>query len=127
MTLATSHLFVKWHRYIEFKKFFLASATLLLVSACASRPEAISASYVSHEKYMDNDCTQLATKMTDARAELAKVSAMQDSKANGDAVGVFLVLIPVSKLTGDHAGDVARWKGEVEAIDTAQIKMKCKS
>ena len=131
MTLATSHLFVKWHRYIElkkmFKKFFLASATLLLVSACASRPEAISASYVSHEKYMDNDCTQLATKMTDARAELAKVSAMQDSKANGDAVGVLLVLIPVSKLTGDHAGDVARWKGEVEAIDTAQIKMKCKS
>jgi len=28
-------------------------------------------------------------------------------------------------MTGDHAGDVARWKGEVEAIDTAQQKLKC--
>jgi len=64
--------------------------------------------------------------MTDARAELTKVSALQDSKATGDAWGVFLILVPISKLTGDHAGDVAKWKGEVEAIDTAQIKNKCK-
>ena len=100
--------------------------SLVLVSACASRPESISASYVSHEKYIAGDCTRLATQMTDARAELAKVSAMQDTNANWDAVGVLLVLIPFSKLSGDHAGDVAKWKGEVEAIDTAQIKNKCK-
>ena len=100
--------------------------SLVLVSACASRPESISASYVSHEKYLDGDCTRLATQMTDARAELAKVSAKQDTNANWDAVGVFLVLIPFSKLSGDHAGEVAKWKGEVEAIDTAQIKNKCK-
>jgi DNA-binding Xre family transcriptional regulator len=33
----------------------------------------------------------------------------------------------VSKLTGDHEADVARLKGEVEAIETAQIKAKCKT
>ena len=110
-----------------FKKILLASAVIVLVSACASRPESISASYVSHEKYIAGDCVRLATQMGDARAELAKVSAMQDSKATGDAWGVFLILVPVSKLTGDHAGDVAKWKGEVEAIETAQIKNKCKT
>jgi len=64
--------------------------------------------------------------MADARAELVKFSSMQDSKANVDAATVFLVLIPFSKLSGDHAGDVAKYKGEVEAIETAQIKNGCK-
>jgi hypothetical protein len=73
------------------------------------------------------DCTQLATKMGDTRADLDKYSKMQDSKANLDAATVFLVLIPASKLSGDHEGDVARLKGEVEAIETAQVKGKCKS
>jgi hypothetical protein len=64
--------------------------------------------------------------MIDARAELDKFSRMQDTKANVDAATVFFVLIPVSKLAGDHEGDVARLKGEVEAVSTAQIKNKCK-
>lgn len=105
---------------------FTCLISLVLISACATRPEGIPASHVSHEKYVAGDCTRLATQMTDARAELAKVSAMQNSKATGDAWGVFLILVPISQLTGDHAGDVAKWKGEVEAIDTAQIKNGCK-
>ena len=109
------------------KTFVFLAATTLLLAGCANRPESIRASFVSHEKYSHLDCIQLATKMGDTRAELEKFSKLQDSKANGDAVGVFLVLIPVSKLTGDHEGDVARYKGEVEAIETAQIKLKCKS
>ena len=63
--------------------------------------------------------------MTDTRSELDKFSKLQDEKATGDAVGVFLLGIPFSKLSGDHEGDVARLKGEVEAIETAQIKNKC--
>lgn len=102
-------------------------ALALAVTGCANRPESIRASHVSHEKYTHLDCTQLATKMTDTRADLDKFSKMQDSKANGDAFGVFLLGVPFSKLSGDHEGDVARLKGEVEAIDTAQVKAKCKS
>jgi hypothetical protein len=104
----------------------LVILTLLALSSCASRPSSIAASYVSHEKYMDYSCTQLATKMGDARGELQKFSDMQNSKANLDAGTVFFVLIPASKLSGDHEGDVAKWKGEVEAINTAQEKLKCK-
>lgn len=97
-----------------------------LVAGCANRPESIRASFVSHEKFTSLDCTQLATRMSDTRAELDKYSKMQDSKATGDAWGVFLLGVPFSKLSGDHEGDVARLKGEVEAIDTAQIKAGCK-
>jgi hypothetical protein len=108
-----------------YKRTILASAVLVFVSACANRPESISASYVSHEKYMDGDCVALNTQMSNARAELSKVSDMQNSKATGDAWGVFLLGVPFSKLSGDHEADVAKWKGEVGAIETAQIKHKC--
>ena len=97
------------------------------LGACANRPESIHASFVSHEKYMDLECAALDVRMSDTRAELDKVSKLQDSKATGDAVGVFLLGIPFSKLSGDHEADVARLKGEVEAIETAQVKKKCKA
>ena len=106
---------------------YALTATLAVgfLGGCADRPSKISASYVSHEKYMDLSCSELTSKMSNARAELAKYSDMQNTKANTDAATVFLVLVPVTSMTGDHAGDVARWKGEVEAIDTAQQKLKC--
>ena len=108
------------------KLIILTSLLFLIISGCASRPENIKASYISHERYIDNDCSQLAIQMSDARAELAKYSEMQNSKATSDAWGVFIILIPVIQLTGDYEADVAKWKGVVEAIETTQIKNKCK-
>jgi hypothetical protein len=64
--------------------------------------------------------------MADARANLTKFSGMQNTKANVDAATVFLAFVPLSKMTGDSAGDVAKYKGEVEAIETAQVKQGCK-
>ena len=100
-------------------------ATTVFVSGCANRPESIAASYTSHERYMDLDCTQLASTMANARAELRMYSDKQDTAANTDAGGVFLILIPPSAFAGDSEADVAKWKGRVEAIETAQIKKKC--
>lgn len=108
-------------------RLLVVGSIALMASACATRPESIVAQHVSHEKYTGLDCTQLATKLGDARAELYKYSDAQDSKANWDAAGVFLLALPVSQLSGDHEADVAKWKGEVEAITTAQIKNGCKS
>ena len=108
------------------KKIIALLAFAGVIAGCATRPESISASYVSHEKYSGKDCTTLTLDMSNARSELAKFSSMQDSKANMDAATVFFVLIPASKLSGDHAGDVAKWKGEVEAVETALVKANCK-
>lgn len=109
------------------RSILIVAALITALSACANRPESIRASYVSHEKYGHLDCTQLTTKMSDSRAELDKYSKLQDGKATGDAWGVFLLGVPFSKLSGDHEGDVARLKGEIEAIDTAQVIGKCKA
>ena len=73
------------------KKLLLIAAITSAIAGCATRPESISASYVSHEKYSGKDCTQLSLDMGTARSELAKYSSMQDSKANIDAATVFLV------------------------------------
>ena len=55
------------------KKTFLLTAlsAARLTTGCANRPESIAASYTSHERYMELDCTQLASTMSNARAELA--------------------------------------------------------
>ena len=103
----------------------VAATAMVSLVACANRPESISASFVSHERYVHLECTDLARRMAEARAEVDKFSKLQDEKANGDAVGVFLLGIPFSKLTGDHEADVARAKGHVEAIETAQVLNKC--
>lgn len=100
-------------------------ALSVITTGCANRPESIAASYTSHDRYMESSCEQLATTMSNARAELATYSSKQDTAANIDAGSVFLVLIPVSAFQGDSEADVAKWKGRVEAIETAQIKKKC--
>jgi len=97
----------------------------LLGAACANRPESIHASYVSHEKFAHLDCPALDAKMRATRVSLAQYSQIQNSKADQDAIGVFLFGVPFSKLSGDVEGEVARLKGEVEAIETASIKKQC--
>ena len=97
----------------------------LILAGCASRPESISASYVAHEKFMQNTCSELAILRADARTDLQKYSSMQNDKANWDAATVWFVLIPASQLTGDHEADVAKFKGVIEAIETAQSIKSC--
>ncbi|MCW5220532.1 hypothetical protein D5041_12470 [Verminephrobacter aporrectodeae subsp. tuberculatae] len=65
--------------------------------------------------------------MVEKRANLETASRNQDAKVHADAWGVFLIGVPFSKLSGDHEGEIATLKGEVEAIKTAQMKMKCNS
>jgi hypothetical protein len=108
------------------QRIYPASALCLLLLACANRPESIHASYVSAEKYSDLNCPQLMVRRSEIREDLEKYSKLQDSKANTDALGVFLIGVPVSKLSGDHEGEIARLKGEIEAVDTALVKAGCK-
>ena len=100
------------------------TSSLILVG-CASRPESIPATHVAHEKYSMNSCDELAVLRADARTDLQTISSKQNSKANWDAVSVWFILIPASQLTGDVKADVAKAKGEVEAIETAQAVKGC--
>ena len=97
-------------------------AAAIAFAGCANRPDTIRASFVSHEKFTGLDCVALGVRLSGSQRELLRVSKLQDEKANADAVGVFLLGVPFSKLSGDHEGEVARVKGEIEALETAQTK-----
>ena len=64
--------------------------------------------------------------MQEAESNLNRVYNSQNSRANMDAFSVFFILIPVSQFSGGSEADVAKYKGTVEAIETAQIKNGCK-
>lgn len=98
-----------------------------LLSACATRPDRIEASVVPYERYMGSDCGQLTASMADARRQLEKLWSMQDTKADLDATSVLIAFVPASAFTGDHAVDVARYKGEVIAIGVALASKGCAS
>lgn len=103
-----------------------AALALLTLAGCANRPESIPASFVSWEKYSSTQCAELEDKLKQSRDILDGYSRQQNDKANGDALGVFLLGIPFSKLTGDFQADIAKYKGEIEAIETAKVKAGCK-
>ena len=98
----------------------------LLLSGCANRPDTIHADYVPYERFTGLSCQELDSRLADTRARLEVASQQQNNAATADAVGVFLVLVPVSKLTGDHEAEVAQLKGDVAAIETAQVKSRCR-
>ena len=92
----------------------LAIATL---PACAARPDAIAP--ISMAGAFDAlPCAQARQQLADERATLASLSAAQEQAATGDAIGVFLLGVPVSSLTGeDRAGLIAASKGKVAALE----------
>lgn len=98
-------------------KIFAASACILSVMACTPRADSIPP--VSMTGAFDSmSCNQAIMALNEERATLANLEQRQNSAATADAVGVFLVLVPVSKLTGgDLAGEVGTSKGKVLALE----------
>lgn len=98
-------------------KIAVASASILFCLACTPRPDSIPP--VSMTGAFDNmSCNQAITALNAERVTLARLEQQQNSAATADAVGVFLVLVPVSKLTGgDRAGEVGTSKGRVIALE----------
>lgn len=56
---------------------------------------------------------------------LVRVSASQDKAASNDAVMVFLIGVPTSD--GGTPGEVARLKGEQEAIRKSMVERSCRT
>lgn len=102
-----------------------------LASGCASKSDNIAAAYVSPNAYASFSCSQLQEEAIRISNRAAAASGAQDSKASNDAVatGVAVVLFwPAAFLIkGDGAGaaEVARLKGEMEAIEHASIQKRC--
>lgn len=95
----------------------LAATATLFIAACAQSPDAI-APIPLGGAYDSVNCGQVANMLNQERAQLAALSAQQSSAQTGDFIGVFLIGVPVSSLSGgDKAGQIGASKGKVMALE----------
>lgn len=99
------------------KKITLITCAALALSACAKKPDAIVPISMG-DVFENTSCNSAQTQLNEERATLASLSAAQESAANGDALGVFLIGVPWSSLSGnDKEGLIAASKGKVIALE----------
>lgn len=106
----------------------LSLATVSLISGCATKSENIAATYTPASRFSGMTCQQLSVEAASMNRALSQLSTAQDKRASADAgmvaVGVVLfwpALLATSGTLGpdDNAADIARLKGEAQAMDTA--------
>ena len=94
-----------------------AVGAVMLSAACTPRPDSI-APVPMTGAFSSLSCAQASSQLATERQNLAILSEQQNRAATGDAVGVFLLLVPVSKMTGgDKAREVGTSKGKVLALE----------
>lgn len=101
-----------------------------LIAGCAQKSEEISGSYVSPLQYKSYSCRQLSEEATRISQRANELAGVQDKKAKNDAgaVAVSLILWPAAFfIKGDKttATELARLKGELDAIEQSSIKRNC--
>lgn len=107
-----------------------ALACAFLIQACAKSSDSVTGSYVSPLQYGSYDCDQLSAEAGRLSARVAEASGNQDDAATRDAVatGVGLVLFWPALFflaAGDNESELARLKGEFDAVERAAIEKKC--
>lgn len=106
-------------------------AAALVVAGCAKGPDKISATYVSPIGYQAYSCDQLASEGARISNRASELAGVQQKKASNDAVamGVGLVLFWPALLmidgNDDKTAELARVRGEMEAIQQASIQKNC--
>jgi hypothetical protein len=95
-----------------------AFSAIAIVAGCAKGPAAIAPVSMGNA-YEGIDCARAAAMRNETQAELLALSKSQKQAQIGDAVGVFLIAVPVSSLVGaDHEGEIATAKGKINALDS---------
>ncbi|WP_420396867.1 hypothetical protein [Nioella sp.] len=108
------------------KKLLVIAAATAVVSGCAQQPENIAAVEVGGDAYATLNCRQLAAEELTVSQRLENLSADQRRAANGDAMGVFLLGLPVSSMSGnDREAEIAVARGQLQAIDRQQARRNC--
>jgi len=78
--------------------------------------------------YSGLSCDELNTQLLNTNTQLNNLFAEQKQAVTGDALGVFLIGVPLSSLSGaDKEGLIAQRKGEKQAIEARIRETGCKS
>jgi hypothetical protein len=114
------------NRLVGNMKLIVVCAALLLAAGCAKHPDKIAAAPVAVEPYMQMQCPQLAQVKMQKEAELEKLAKDQKETASQDAAAMAVIHVPIGSMTGsDKEPEVARAKGEVQAVNSAYQSKGC--
>ncbi|WP_152465467.1 hypothetical protein [Sulfitobacter sp. THAF37] len=108
-----------------------AASIAVALSGCAQKASDVTGSYVSPLTYQSFSCRQIVEEASRVSAKVGELSGVQNKKANDDAVatGVALVIFwPAAFfIKGDKqtASELARLKGELEALEKVSIQKNC--
>jgi hypothetical protein len=102
----------------------------MILSGCAQSANDIAPAYVSPIAYSSYTCSQISEEAARLSARAAEATGVQNSKATGDAVatGAAIIFWPALLfIKGDSTtgAELARLKGEMQAIEDASIQKKC--
>lgn len=112
---------------IQATKLAALGAAIVVMCGCAKSPESISPAYISDVPYRNWSCSQLGQEELRLNEALSVASAQQKKARTNDTVGVILIGLPVSSLSGDNiAPEIARLKGELEAVNRAANLKNCR-
>jgi len=104
---------------------------MLALGGCATSSDKITASYVSPMQYENWNCRQLAEEAQRISHHAAAAAGAQDSQVTKDAVattvGVIVFWPALFLIGGDKqtAAELARLKGEMDAIEQTSIRKRC--
>ena len=103
---------------------------VVFVSGCATAPGSIKASYVSPVTYYGWSCQQISSEMARVSAKVADLSGAQQGERTKDAVALtagIIVFWPILffMMGDDQKQEIARLKGEYEALEKAAIHNEC--
>jgi hypothetical protein len=109
------------------KKLVVAgAASALFLSACAAPPESIAPAYVSPVPYQNYSCKQLGEESQRLDSAYATAAAEQTKARNDDTLGVILIGLPVSSMSGENvAPQVAQIKGQQQTVQQMMITKNC--
>jgi len=112
-------------------KFLGGIAIAATLAGCAQNPDAIQAADVSRSAYNGVSCQTLRAELYETESGLGQLEAAQRAERNKDTAWVtggallFFPAMVVAAAGEDHTTEIARMKGERNAMRSAMISRGC--
>jgi hypothetical protein len=108
----------------------LAAVAALGLAACAPDPNTVAPAYISPTAYAGLSCAALNGEAQRINARVAQVAGQQAQAASNDAAMTAVTLIlfwPAAFMlgSGDQSAELARLRGEAEALRMAALQKGC--
>lgn len=104
-----------------------AAISALALAACAQAPEKVAPIPVAGDPYRGYSCSQLKAEQLKVNHAIEALSAEQKKAADNDALGVILLGLPISSMSGnDKEAALGVAKGRKQALEAKILARKCR-